>query len=189
MGIIELCMLAFGLSMDACAVSMTNGMCFSNIRKGWTVAIGACFGIMQGVMPLLGYFLGTFFANVISAFDHYIALILLGFIGGKMLWEALHPDTDEDADGGKLTVKLLLLQGVATSIDAMAVGVSFAALPNIQIVPAVLLICGVTWVLSCIGVVLGKRFGRLLNNKAQILGGLILIGIGVKIFVEHMWFS
>lgn len=189
MGIIELCMLAFGLSMDACAVSMTNGMCYRNIRRGWTIAIGACFGIMQGVMPMLGYFLGTFFAGIISAFDHYIALILLGFIGGKMLWEALHPDEDGDAESGRMTVKLLLLQGIATSIDAMAVGISFAALPDVNIVPAVALICGITWVLSCVGVVLGKRFGKLLNNKAQILGGVILVGIGVKIFVEHMWFS
>lgn len=189
MGIIELCILAFGLAMDACAVSMTNGMCYQNVRKGWTLAIGACFGIMQGIMPLLGYFLGTFFSDIISAFDHYVALILLGFIGGKMLWEALHPDAEEDAESGKMTVKLLLMQGIATSIDAMAVGVSFAALPDVNIVSAAALICGITWVLSCIGVVLGKHFGRLLNNKAQILGGLILMGIGVKIFVEHMWFS
>lgn len=189
MGMIELCMLAFGLSMDACAVAMTNGMCYRNIRKGWTVAIGACFGIMQGVMPLLGYFLGTFFTSIISAFDHYIALILLGFIGGKMIWEALHPDVEENAAEGALTWKLLLLQGVATSIDAMAVGVSFAALSDIRILPSVTLICCVTWVLSCIGVLLGKRFGKLLNNKAQLLGGLILVAIGIKIFVEHMWFS
>lgn len=189
MGIIELCMLAFGLSMDACAVAMTNGMCYRSIRKGWTVAIGACFGIMQGLMPLLGYYLGTFFSDIISAFDHYIALILLGFIGGKMIYEALHPDEEDVDEGTSLTWKLLLLQGIATSIDAMAVGVSFAALPNISILPAAGLICGVTWVLSCVGVVLGKRFGSLLNNKAQILGGVILIGIGIKIFVEHMWFS
>lgn len=189
MGITELCMLAFGLSMDACAVAMTNGMCYRNIRKGWTVAVGACFGIMQGLMPLLGYFLGHFFSDIISAFDHYIALILLGFIGGKMIWEALHPEEEAAAAEESLTWKLLLLQGIATSIDAMAVGVSFAALPDIHILPSAGLICGVTWVLSCIGVLLGKRFGALLNNKAQILGGVILIGIGVKIFVEHMWFS
>ncbi|MBR6762063.1 MAG: manganese efflux pump [Oscillospiraceae bacterium] len=188
MGIIALCMLAFGLSMDACAVAMTNGMCYRNLKAGQILSIGVCFGVMQGLMPLIGYYLGTFFSDVISAFDHYIALILLGFIGGKMLWEALHHD-EEDKPEGSFTWKLLLLQGVATSIDALAVGVSFAALPDIHIVSAVLLICCITLALSCCGVLLGKRFGSLLNNKAQILGGIILIGIGIKIFAEHMWFS
>lgn len=187
MGMTELLLLAVGLSMDACAVSMTNGMCCKKIGKGWTLAMGACFGVMQGLMPLLGFLLGMLFVDIISAFDHWLALILLGFIGGKMIFEACRHE--EETAAPEMTVRLLLLQGIATSIDALAVGIGFSAFADFRILPAVSLIAAVTFSLSAAGVLLGKRFGSLLNDKAQICGGLILIAIGIKIFVQHMWFS
>lgn len=190
MGLLELLLIAVGLSMDAFAVSVTNGLCQKKIKLGWTLGIGLCFGLFQGAMPTAGFLLGKSFARYITAFDHYIALILLCFIGGKMLWEAIHSKgEDAQACAAPLTISALLIQGVATSIDALAVGVSFAALPDVNILLAALLICCVTFLCSVIGVRIGKRFGTLLNNKAEIVGGLILIGIGVKIFVEHTWFS
>ncbi|MCQ2417789.1 MAG: manganese efflux pump MntP family protein [Oscillospiraceae bacterium] len=187
MGFIELLLLSIGLAMDASAVSMTNGMYYKKIKLGWTIAIGTCFGIMQGVMPLIGFVCGSLFSNMISQFDHYIALILLGFIGGKMIYEALHES--EEKHESVMTFKLLILQGIATSIDALAVGISFAAFDNFRILPAITAITLVTLVLSIISVYLGKKFGTLLNEKAEIIGGLILVGIGLKIFIEHMWLS
>lgn len=187
MGIIELLLLAIGLSMDACAVAMTNGMCHKDLSRKRTLAVGICFGGMQGLMPLLGYLLGAAFSDLISAFDHYLALILLGFIGAKMIYEALRGE--ETATKEPFTMRLLLLQGIATSIDALAVGVSFAALQGVSVWVACMLIASVTYALSISGVLLGKRFGTMLSSKAQIFGGVILIGIGLKIFIEHMWFS
>ena len=169
MSIIELILIGIGLSMDAFAVSVTNGLCCKNIKAGKTIMTGVCFGGFQGLMPLIGYFLGRGFAKYITAFDHIIALILLGFIGGQMIWE-------------------LFMQGIATSIDALAVGVSFAALENVNIAFAATAICSITFMFSIVGVLIGKKFGNILNNKAQLVGGLILVGIGVKIFVEHTFF-
>ena len=141
-------------------------------------------------MPTIGYFLGSTFADYISAFDHYIALVLLGFIGGKMLADGIKSRNQgvEKFDKG-MSVGLLLVQGVATSIDALAVGVSFAMLPNVNIVMAAGFIALITFMLSIAAVFIGKKFGNLLNNKAQIIGGLILIAIGMKIFVEHTFFG
>lgn len=188
MPIWDLILLSVGLAMDATAVSMTNGMCYPNLRRGWALATSACFGVMQGLMPLLGYFFGSLFYNVISALDHYIALILLGFIGAKMIFEAFHKE--KETSDSEMSVKLMLLQGIATSIDALAVGISFAALDaSFHIVSSCAIIAAITFALSFAGVYLGKRFGALLQGKAQVLGGVILIAIGVKIFVEHMWFS
>lgn len=186
MGTWELLLIAVALSMDAFAVSVTNGLCHKKIRLGWTLGIGLCFGLFQGVMPWIGYLLGKSFERYITAFDHYIALILLGFIGGKMLYEAIRHKEGEESCAVALTVSALLLQGVATSIDALAVGVSFAALQTVNIYAAAGCICAVTFAFSVVGVRIGKRFGTLLNNKAEIVGGLILIGIGLKIFITHM---
>ena len=188
MGYVELFLLAVGLSADAFAVSVTNGMCKKNIRLGWTFAIAATFGIFQGIMPTIGYALGSTFTKFISQYDHIIALILLGFIGGKMLYDGVKGDGEESCDMIKLTFGALIVQGIATSIDALAVGVSFAAM-SVNIISAAAFICSVTFVLSFIAVLIGKKFGDLLNNKAEIIGGLILIGIGVKIFVEHTFFA
>lgn len=187
MELAELLLLAIGLSMDAFAVSVTNGLC--NKKANWkgAVACGLCFGIYQGLMPTIGFALGKTFESLITSIDHYIALILLGFIGGKMLIDGIKNDEEEADNTINLTFSLLMVQGVATSIDALAVGVSFAAL-SVNIVSAALFICCTTFVFGFVGFFIGKRFGTILNNKAQILGGIILIAIGVKIFVEHMFF-
>lgn len=188
MGYIELFLVAVGLSADAFAVSVTNGMCKKNIRLGWTFIIAITFGLFQGVMPTIGYALGSTFTKFISQYDHIIALILLGFIGGKMLIDAIKGDDEKGCDIARLTFGALLVQGVATSIDALAVGVSFAAM-SVNIISAAAFICSVTFVLSFLAVLIGKKFGDLLNNKAGIFGGLILIGIGVKIFIQHTFFA
>ena len=184
MSIIEILLIGIGLSMDAAAVSMTNGMCYK-LRLKHVLSIGLAFGVFQGIMPLLGYFLGTLFATQIAAFDHWIALILLGFIGGRMVWEGVHHDSSCPAR--PFSVGRLIMQAVATSIDALAVGVSFAAVQtNIWI--AISVIAATTFVLSLVSVKIGQRIGDKLNSKAEIFGGTILVLIGVKIFVEHMWF-
>lgn len=191
MSIIEVLILAVGLSMDAFAVSVTNGMTKKNVNLMWTFGIAACFGIFQGLMPTLGYFLGCTFTRYVTQFDHYIALILLGFIGGKMLLDGVKNSDECDDNSAYLTVGALLIQGVATSIDALAVGVSFAAVMNSMVlaIAAAVIITVVTFAFCFVGVFVGKKFGDILNNKAQIVGGLILIAIGVKIFVEHVFFS
>lgn len=190
MGIAELLLIAVGLSMDAFAVSVTNGLCLKNVNIKWTLGMGLCFGLFQGAMPTIGYFLGSTFSDYISALDHYIALILLGFIGGKMLIDAIkNKDEHLEKSDASISLGMLMVQGVATSIDALAVGVSFAMLPNISIVMAAGFIALITFFLSVAAVFVGKKFGSLLNNKAQIIGGIILIAIGVKIFVEHTFFG
>lgn len=188
MSYIEVLLIGIGLSMDAFAVCATNGIVYKNANKKWGLMMALCFGLFQAAMPTIGYFLGSAFAQYIKAFDHIIALILLGFIGGKMIFDAIKRD-EESERGLMLTIPILLLQGVATSIDALAVGISFAALENVNIGLSVTIIGITTFVLSLIAVVAGKKFGSLLNNKAQLIGGLILVGIGVKIFIEHTFFG
>lgn len=188
MSIIELVLIGIGLSMDAFAVSITNGLCCTNINRRRALLTGLCFGGFQGLMPTVGYFLGKAFEQYIRAFDHWIALILLGYIGGKMIFDALRPG-EEELHQTLLTPKLLFIQGVATSIDALAVGVSFAALQDVNILFAALLICCETFAFSVVGVVFGKRVGQKLGNRAQLVGGLILVCIGLKFFIEHMFFG
>ena len=187
MGFLELLLIAVGLSMDAFAVAVTNGLCCKKMKTGWVIGTGLCFGGFQGLMPTIGFFLGKSFEKYITAFDHYIALVLLGFIGIKMIVGAIKGAEDEQPPS-ELTLTLLLVQGIATSIDALAVGVGFAALPDINIAFAAISIFATTLLFSVAGIFIGKKFGNKLNNKAQLLGGFILVGIGVKIFVEHMWF-
>ena len=187
MGYVELFLIGVGLSMDAFAVSITTGLCCTNLRHTRILWIAVCFGVFQGLMPTAGYFLGKAFEVWISAADHWIALALLGYIGGKMLFDAATETAEEKAY--PLTARLLLMQGIATSIDALAVGVSLAALPDVRILPAALLITGVTFSLSLVGTAFGARVGQRLGSRAQLAGGLILIGIGVKIFVEHVFFN
>ena len=189
----ELFLIAVGLSMDAFAVSVTNGMC--GIKKlkgkslvGWWLGTGLCFGLFQGLMPTIGYALGSTFAQYVSAFDHIIALVLLGVIGGKMIADGVKGDEEGEGSGASMRFGLLLVQGVATSIDALAVGVTFAAM-SVNIVSAALFICLTTFTFSVIGVGIGKKFGDFLNTKAQIAGGAILALIGLKIFIEHTFFS
>ena len=187
MSFTELVLIGIGLSTDAFAVSITNGLSTAKLRRSTMLADAVCFGIFQGMMPVLGFFLGKAFETSIRAFDHWIALLLLGWIGGRMIWDAFR--REEDARDTVLNAKLLLMQGIATSIDALAVGVSFAALPDVKILPAALLICGETFALSLAGITFGKKAGSRLGSHAQLVGGIILVGIGIKIFSEHIFFG
>lgn len=195
MGIIELLLLAVGLSMDAFAVSIGNGLTMKKSSIKAALAIALSFGLFQALMPTVGYFLGSTFENVIKEFDHYIALLFLGFIGGKMIFDGIKEIREKRNGKGeeekpfKLSFGTLLIQAVATSIDALIVGVSFAALPDVNIWAAVSLIGVTTFTISIFGVFFGKKFGQLLGSKAEIFGGLILVGIGIKVFVEHMFFG
>ncbi len=185
MNFIEIIILSLGLAMDATAVGMTDGLSNRKVKLSNALLIGLIFGFFQALMPLLGFLFGNLFASFIQTLDHWIALILLGYLGGKMLYDGFKKDEEEEVK--ELSTKILLIQGIATSIDAFAVGISFATL-KVNIVLAVCSIGIITIVLSTIGVLIGKKFGDLLNNKATILGGLILIGIGLKIFIDHMFF-
>ncbi|MBP7222682.1 MAG: manganese efflux pump [Sedimentibacter sp.] len=178
---------SLGLSMDACAVSISNGMCYGNIHKKQILSTAAAFGFFQAFMPVLGFFIGSTFSDYISSLDHWIALILLGFIGGKMIIEAIKELKEPEAcltSSKDLSTKTLLVQAVATSIDALAVGVGLAVI-KVDILSAALSIGIITFINSIIGSNLGKKFGQLFKQKAEILGGLILVGIGIKIFIEH----
>lgn len=188
MGFTELFMIAVGLSMDAFAVSIANGLSKNNMNVFWTIATGVCFGLFQGIMPTLGFALGSTFEKYITALDHIIALVLLGYIGGKMLADGLKHDKNEILETADMKIGELLVQGVATSIDALAVGISFAVL-KVNIVTSALFICCTTFLFGIAGVLIGKKFGDKLSNKAQIFGGLILIGIGLKIFISHTFFG
>jgi putative Mn2+ efflux pump MntP len=187
MGSITLLFTSLGLSMDACAVSISNGMCYGNIHKKQIFSTAAAFGFFQAFMPILGFFIGSTFSDYIASLDHWIALILLSFIGSKMVIEAIKELKYPEAcitSSKNLTPKTLLLQAVATSIDALAVGVGFAVM-KVDIYSAALSIGIITFINSIIGSHLGKKFGQLFKQRAEILGGLILIGIGIKIFIEH----
>ena len=183
MGWLELTLLAVGLSMDAFAVSICKGLAMDRVTLGRAALVGLWFGGFQGLMPLAGWFLGSRFAAYITAVDHWIAFGLLVFLGINMVREARQGE--EEAADGSLGVKIMLAMAVATSIDALAVGVSLAAL-NVNIAAAAGFIGGVTFVCCLVGHFLGRHFGSLLGKRAEILGGLILIGIGLKILVEHL---
>ncbi len=186
MSILEILLIGIGLAMDASAVSASNGMAYKNITPRLTLYIALTFGLFQGVMPIIGYYAGSIFSEQFASVDHWIALALLSVIGIKMLYDALSGKEDEAEGSNKLTIKMLLFQGVATSIDALAVGVSFAAMRTNIFIAAAIIAC-TTFTLSAVGVILGKNFGDKLNKKAEIIGGSILIIIGIKIFIEHMF--
>lgn len=185
MELITLFLTALGLSMDAFAVSVSNGLCYKNFKKREALFSSLSFGIFQGLMPTIGYFLGSLFFNTISKLDHWIALILLGYIGLNMIIDAIKEMKQKEEHSENIyNIKTLFLQSIATSIDALAVGISFAALKT-NIISAATLICLITFVCCIIGSVIGKNFGHLLKEKAKIFGGIILIFIGLKIFIAH----
>lgn len=197
MSFLSLLLIAFGLSMDAFAVSITNGISIKNLQNKHAFKIAAFMGGFQGIMPVIGWAAGVGFKDYIESIDHWIALILLTIIGGKMIVEAIKNrnegvcatgqpiEPEEDKNDEILNNKVLFLLAVATSIDALAVGVSFAFL-QISIVISALLIGIITFIVCFIGVKIGKRCGCFLQSKAEIAGGVILILIGLKIFLEHM---
>ena len=171
--------------MDAVAVSMTNGMTIRPMRVRETLADAVAFGFFQGLMPVIGYFAGAVFAAQMAKISHWIALLLLGFLGIKMLWDTCRKEEEAGCGGSRLTWRLLFAQAVATSIDALAVGVSFAAL-QVNIWGAAALIAATTFVCSLAAVLAGKKCGTLFSKKAGVLGGCILIAIGVKIFIDGL---
>lgn len=186
MGIIELILLAVGLSMDAFAVSVCKGLAMPELKPRHTLIVGVWFGGFQALMPVIGYFLGSTFAAYITAIDHWIAFVLLSFIGGNMIREAIKGD-EEDADSS-LAFSVMLTMAVATSIDALAVGITFAFLiPTLsQLMLSVLLIGCTTFVFSAAGVKIGNVFGLKYKKKAELTGGIILILLGIKILLEHL---
>lgn len=185
MGIIELFILAVGLSMDAFAVSVCKGLAMKKAPAKAMALCGAWFGGFQALMPLIGFFLGTLFIDAISAIDHWIAFALLALIGINMLREALSKDEGEQTDAD-LSVRTMFVMAVATSIDALAVGISLAMAGVGNIYLAVLLIGATTFALSAVGVKVGSVFGSKYEKKAEIVGGVILILLGVKILLEHL---
>lgn len=180
--------IGLGLSMDAFAVSLSNGMSIKRVGAKEGLLIAGTFGLFQGVMPLLGYLAGQTFGEYIREYDHWIAAVLLGYIGLKMVLDAVKElrGGDEVALLKTLRVKLLLVQAVATSIDALAVGVSFAVI-QVDIWWAASVIAGTTFLCCIVGVFLGKKCSTYLKQKAEIFGGAILILIGVKILLEHLF--
>ena len=188
MGFFELFLLAVGLSMDAFAVSVCKGLCMKKADLKSMAICGSWFGGFQALMPLIGFFLGTLFADAIEAFDHWIAFGLLALIGANMLKEAFgKEETDScDIDGVDLSFKTMLVMAIATSIDALAVGISLAMAGDVNILAAVVLIGVITFSLSAVGVKIGNVFGSRYEKKAQFCGGVILILLGVKILLEHL---
>ncbi|MDD3214471.1 MAG: manganese efflux pump MntP family protein [Eubacteriales bacterium] len=183
---LQLILIAIGLSMDAFAVSLGKGLCMKKLRYGQAAVIALFFGGFQMMMPLLGWLLGKQFAGYITVIDHWIAFVLLGGIGGKMIWEAAHDREDVACDvEDKLDIRELLLLSIATSIDALAAGVTFAFLQT-AILPAVTEIGCITFALSFLGVVIGHRFGIYLKKKAEYAGGIALIFIGLEIMLSHL---
>lgn len=182
MGIIELFLVALGLSMDAFAVSICKGLSLGKIRIKHMCIAGIWFGGFQALMPTIGYFLGGFFSEMIEMYDHWIAFLLLAFIGGNMIKESF--GEEECVDAG-MNMKTMFLLAVATSIDALAVGVSFAFL-KVAILPAVVLIGVTTFVCSAAGVKIGSVFGAKFQKLAERAGGLVLILIGLKTLIQHL---
>ena len=185
MGLIELFLIAVGLSMDAFAVSVCKGLAMPKCTFKKAAIVGLWFGGFQALMPAIGYVLGAQFQETIASIDHWIAFVLLALIGGNMIHEAL--DNDEEEADASLDVKTMFLLAVATSIDALAIGITIAFL-KVNIIPAVCFIGIVTFIISFAGVKIGNVFGVRYKNKAEIVGGVILILLGLKILLEHLGF-
>ena len=193
MNFIALIFTAFALSMDAFAVSITKGMTLKNLKKSTALKMALAFGVFQGAMPLLGWALGISFESYIKSIDHWIAFILLGFIGFNMIKGFFDDRKEENAselefsattDVDDLSNKEIIMLAVATSIDALAVGISFAFL-NVSIIPAASIICIITFLVCVVGVFVGNKVGDIFNGYAELVGGVILILIGFNIFNEH----
>lgn len=190
MSLFELFVIAVGLSMDAFAVAVCKGLSLQKMSWKKACIVGLYFGGFQAAMPALGYFLGAQFQDQIKAFDHWIAFILLGLIGANMIKEALSKEDDcECCKGGdSVSFKSMVPMAIATSIDALAVGVTFAFL-SVKIVPAVSFIGVITFTLSMVGVKIGNVFGSKYKSKAEFAGGTILVLMGLKILIEHLFFG
>ena len=183
MGVLEILLISVGLAMDVFAVSVCKGLAMNKMSWKKAIIIGLYFGIFQAGMPIIGYYLGVSFESFVTSIDHWIAFGLLAFIGGNMIKEAFDKESEEANDD--IGMKTMLLLAVATSIDALAIGITFALL-DINLALAVSMIGIITFILSIIGVKIGNRFGIKYKSKAEFAGGLILILLGVKILIEHL---
>ena len=192
MNFIALIFTAFALSMDAFAVSITKGITIKNLKKSTAVKMALAFGLFQGGMPLLGWILGFSFKDYIEAIDHWIAFIVLGFIGFNMIKGFFEERKEEKSEleisattnESDVSNKEIIMLAIATSIDALAVGISFAFL-NVSIIPAASIICIITFLVCVVGVFVGNKVGDIFNGYAELVGGVILILIGFNIFNEH----
>ena len=189
MGFLELALIGVGLSMDAFAVSICKGLSMRKVDKKYMLVLAAFFGGFQALMPTLGWFLGSQFQTYITAIDHWIAFILLTLIGGKMILDVIKEKGENEAvcpdDSVRIDLKEFFLLAVATSIDALAVGITFAFL-QVKLASSVTIIGCITFCFTIAGVLIGNVFGTKFKDKATILGGVILIAIGVKILLEHL---
>lgn len=185
MSLLELFLVAVGLSMDAFAVSICKGLALQKLAFKKAAIVGLWFGGFQAGMPLIGYFLGKQFENYVTSIDHWVAFVLLSIIGITMIREAMSKEEEKTDDS--LAAKTMFLLAVATSIDALAIGITFAFL-QVNVAPAVSLIGVTTFLLSVIGVKVGNVFGMKYKSKAEFAGGTILIAIGLKILLEHLGF-
>ncbi len=183
MGIFDLVIIAIGLSMDAFAVSICKGLSVQKVQPKHVLTAGAYFGGFQALMPLIGYLLGKQFESMITSIDHWIAFVLLAIIGGNMIRESRGCDCEDANDS--FDFKTMLPLAIATSIDALAIGVTFAFL-RVDIIPAVLLIGVITFTFSAVGIKIGNVFGAKYKSKAEFAGGLILVLLGIKILIEHL---
>lgn len=182
MSLIELLFIAMGLSMDAFAVSIGKGLSVCHLRPRHSMSVGLWFGGFQALMPLIGYALGASFASLVSDYDHWIAFILLGVIGGNMIKEAF---SKEEKSAPDFSFKTMLVMAIATSIDALAIGVSFAFL-GVNILTAAIVIGLTTFCFSVAGIRIGNLFGCRYKSKSEFIGGVVLIIIGAKILLEHL---
>lgn len=189
MDIYTILLIGLGLSMDAFSVSVTDGIVLGKPKLNQAGKIAFFFGFFQFLMPVVGYLLGSAFASYIKAFDHWVAFGLLAFIGGKMIWEAIF-EKDECCDNHKnpLDIYTLFILAIATSIDALAVGITFATM-DVSLLFASSVIGIMTFFICLFGVYLGSWCGNILGNKADITGGIVLLGIGIKILIEHLFFA
>ena len=183
MGLLELFVIAVGLSMDAFAVSICKGLSVRELKPKHALTVGVYFGGFQILMPLIGFALGVRFQSFITSIDHWIAFVLLGLIGANMIRESREQDEENLSDSFSFGTMLPL--AVATSIDALAVGVTFAFL-QVSILPAVCFIGATTFILSCIGIRIGHVFGLKYKSRAELFGGAVLILMGIKILLEHL---
>ena len=183
MGIVELLLLAVGLSMDAFAVSVCKGLSAGRVTLTHAITVGLWFGGFQGLMPFLGWLLGSRFQGLIASIDHWIAFLLLGLIGLNMIRESRN--REEESLGTSFAPRAMLPLAVATSIDALTVGITFAFL-QVDILPAITFIGLTTFLLSAAGVQVGALFGARFRGKAELAGGLILMLMGIKILLEHL---
>lgn len=185
MSILEIVLIGVGLAMDAFAVSICKGLAMKKMSYQKAIIIAAFFGVFQALMPALGYILGTTFASKIAAIDHWVAFILLGLIGGNMIKESMSNDVECQDDS--LRIGNLIMLSIATSVDALAVGITFAFF-DVSLLLSISIIGIITFIICIMGVKVGNVFGEKYKNKAELAGGLILIAMGAKILIDHLFF-